>query len=726
MNRIPNKYWLSGPAAWLTAGITLLLAMASGQLAAAELPNRGLTAVESTTLPGDRALLVLRLSESAPEPQVFAVDKPARLSIDLPATRLNIDRRYQEINAGQVRAVAMAEAQGQTRVVVELTRMTAYDVQRTGSEIRITFGGNVEDTLSGLQPVSPASTDSPPVSRKARKNNVIEMIDFRRGESGEGRIIVKLGDERASVDIRQEGGKVVAEFFDVDIEDRLLRRLDVLDFATPVQYVDTRRSSGNTQITITPTPGSFFEQIAYQSEKTFTVELQPLSEAEIKEREEKEPSFSGERISLSFQSVDVRSVIQIIADVAGINIIADDKVQGEIALRLDNVPWDQALDIIMKSKGLDKYQEGNVIYIDTLDGIAAREAARSQVENQREKAAPLSLELIQVNYAKAAEIGALLERGKGGSGIEGQDSGFLSNRGTINVDERTNTLLIHDTRDRLEDLRRLITTLDVPIRQVLIESRIVIANDTFSRDLGVRHGLTALKATSNHFVSTTGGSSGTDGMANDFLNGGLPVALPAQGDRFNVNLPIANPAGRIALAVLGQDYLVDLELQAMQAEGKGEILSNPRVVTTDRQEATIKQGVEVPFQSVSQAGTNVQFKEAVLELKVTPQITPDDDIIMDLNVKKDEPDFANAVLGQPPLIKREVITQVLVSNGETVVLGGVFEATKGYNETKVPLVGDLPIIGNLFKTTSRENSKQELLIFVTPKLLTESLQLTTN
>lgn len=709
----------------LSLGLVILMPQSLMALES-DMPSRSLDAIESAALAGDRAQLIFTLSESAPEPEVFTVDKPARLSIDLADTRLSIDKRYQEINVGQIRAVAMAEAQGRTRVVIELTRLTAYDLERNGNQLSITFGGDLADSFSGLQASTPITESNPaPSGPTLPVRNKINLIDFRRGEAGEGRVIVKLDDEHAAVDVRQEGGKIVAEFMNIDIDERLIRRLDVLDFATPVQYIDSQDAGQNTKVIITPNPNEYYEQVAYQSETTFTIELQPLTQAEIKEREETEPTFSGERISLSFQSVDVRSVIQIIADVAEINIVADESVSGEMALRLDNVPWDQALDIIMKAKGLDKYQEGDVIFIDTLDGVSERESAKSKVLSQRERAAPLSLELIQVNYAKAAEIGALLQENQG-SGDEGSDStGFLSSRGSVTVDERTNTLLIHDTQERLEDLRRLISTLDVPIRQVLIESRIVIASDNFSRDLGIRHGLTALKATDNHFISTTGGSSGTDGMTNDFVNGGLPVGLPAQGDRFNVNLPIANPAGRIALAILGSDYLIDLELQAMQAEGDGEILSNPRVVTTDRQEAVIKQGFEVPYQSVSADGTNVQFKEAVLELQVTPQITPDDDIIMDLNVKKDEPDFANAVLGQPPLIKREISTQVLVNNGETVVLGGVFESTRSNGETKVPIVGDLPIVGNLFKTRSREDTKNELLIFVTPKLLTESLQLTT-
>lgn len=710
------------------ASITLSAFIILPNFAIAEVdstPSRSLLSLESASLPKDRAQLILKLSESAPEPEVFTVDKPARLSIDLPDTRLGIKKRYQEIDVGQVRAVAMAEAQGRTRIVVELTRLTAYNVKQSGNELRITFGGDLTDSFAEKQAPLAEPESAPAMSSPVMpEQNKINLVDFRRGEQGEGRVIMNLDDEHAAVDVRSESGKIIAEFMNIDIDPKLIRRLDVLDFATPVQFIDAKQSNGNTRIEITPNPNGYFEQVAYQSEKTFTVELQPLTQAEIKEREEVEPTFSGERISLSFQSVDVRSVIQIIADVAEINIVADDSVQGEMALRLDNVPWDQALDIILQAKGLDKYQEGNVIFIDTLEGVSARTQARGKVESQREKAAQLSLELIQVNYAKAGELATLLET-KTNAGGDEAESGFLSGRGTITVDERTNTLLIQDTRSRLEDVRRLVTQLDVPIRQVLIESRIVIASDNFSRDLGIRHGITALKATNNHFISTTGGAGGTSSMTDDFIGSGLPVALPNQNERFNVNLPVANPSGRIALAILGSDYLIDLELQAMQAEGKGEILSNPRVVTTDRKEAVIKQGFEVPFQSVSDGGTNVEFKEAVLELKVTPQITPDDDIIMDLNVKKDEPDFTNAVLGQPPLIKREVSTQVLVNNGETVVLGGVFEATKSNGVTKVPLLGDLPILGNLFKTTSVENTKNELLIFVTPKLLTERLQLTT-
>lgn len=743
MNR---KFQHSHPMRLQAFLVLLLMAGISLSVGAQdELPTRALESIDSASLPGNRAQLILMLSEDAPEPEVFTVDKPARLSLDLPQTRLLASNRYQEINVGPVRAVAMAEAQGKTRVVIELTQLTPYEVEQIGNELKITFGEK-SNTLASLPANPPAaaplgSADFAPSPAPREASKQIELIDFRRGENGEGRVIINMSDEHASIDVRQEGGKVIAEFMNIGINDRMLRRLDVLDFATPVQYIDARRSNGNTQVVITPVSNGYFEQVAYQSEKTFTVELQPLTQAEIKKREVEDPTFSGERISLSFQSVDVRSVIQIIADVADTNIVADDSVQGEMSLRLDNVPWDQALDIILQSKGLDKYEEGDVIFIDTLEHVSEREAARSQVQEERQKAAPLSLELFQINYAKAIEIGELLQNEEGASSDDGLDTGFLSKRGTITVDERTNTLLIQDTRERLEDLRRLITSLDVPVRQVLIESRVVIANDNFARDLGARFGVTALKATSNHFITTTGSTgatpgedsdgassgSGTDSMVNDFLDSGLPVGLPSADDRFNVNLPVANPAGRIALAVLGADYLIDLELQAMQAEGQGEILSNPRVVTTDRKEASIKSGFQIPVvvDGGGQGPATVRFVDALLRLTVTPSITPERDIIMDLVVTKDEPDFARAVLGIPPINKREVQSQVLVQNGETVVLGGVFEATKSQNVTKVPLLGDLPIIGNLFKVTNKSNTKQELLIFVTPKVLTESLQLTT-
>lgn len=719
-------------------------------------PSRALEKVDSASLPGDAVELTLTLTEDAPEPEIFTVDKPARLSLDLPDTRLATPRRYQDIKVGDIRAIAMAEAEGRTRVVIELTQMSPYEVTRDGNLLKVRFGTSAAPAFTRQviqEPIQAESLglDESPLYEKvaARKANQIELIDFRRGENGEGRVVINLTDEKASVDVRQEGGKVVAEFMNIGANERMLRRLDVVDFATPVQFVDTRTNQGNTQVVITPIPGSFFEQVAYQSEKTFTVELQPLTQEEVKRRLVEEPTFNGERISLSFQSVDVRSVIQIIADVADTNIVADDSVQGQMALRLDNVPWDQALDIILKSKGLDKYQEGDVIFIDTLEHVAQREAAKSVVAEERQKAAPLILELFQINYAKAQEIAELLKQkaeGSGGGEDSSSEDGFLSSRGTVTVDIRTNTILIQDTRDRLEEIRRLVTSLDVPVKQVLIESRVVIANDNFAKDLGARFGLTALKATSNHFVTTTGGTgattsqlndtdssddgtgpSGTTSMVDSFVSSGLPVGLPNVNDRFNVNLPVANPAGRIALAVLGADYLVDLELQAMQAEGQGEILSNPRVVTTDRKEATIKSGFQIPviLPGGGAGPDTVTFVDALLKLTVTPSITPERDIIMDLVVTKDEPDFARAVLGIPPINKREVTSQVLVQNGETVVLGGVFEATRSYNESKVPVLGDIPIIGHAFKTTNRSNTKQELLIFVTPKVLTESLQLTT-
>ena len=723
---------------------------------AAELSEaRVLQSIEYAASGDGTVVLTLELSKEAPEPTVFTVEKPARLSIDLPATGLALARRYEEINLGNVKAYAAAEGTNRTRVVVELDSLGPYTIQRVGNRIAIQFGEStgmmtsvesmpedsmveepfdapamvlesdpVDDDVAGLAvvDVEPIAIQSLPIVLETGITNV----DFRRGELGEGRVIITLSDPDTAVEVDQKGGSIVVQFEDADVRDDLVQRLDVLDFATPIKYVDTERNRKGATVTVVPLDKAYFEESSYYAGNQFIVELRPLTRAEEEELEER--TFRGERISLNFQSIDIRAALRIIADVAEVNLVVSDKVQGEMALRLDDVPWDQALDIILRTNGLGKRLEGNVLLIGPIEELASLEQAELKAKNAKQTLEPLISEILRVNFAKASEMATLLEETRNSGGKEGDGarySGLLSNRGSVTVDDRTNTMLIVDTREKLREIRRIIEILDVPIEQVLVESRIVVATDDFSKELGARFGVSALKATSGHFVTTNGSSEGNDGQVNTFINnGGLPAGLPSLNDRFNVSLPAAGAAGSIGLAILGADYLVDLELSAMQAEGEGEIISTPRVLTANAREALIKQGFEVPYQSSSaNTGTNVQFKEAVLELKVTPQITPDDRIIMDLNIKKDEPDFANAILGNPPLRKREITTQVLVSNGETVVLGGVYEQALSESVTKVPVLGDIPLIGRLFRNNLNNDSKNELLIFVTPKILKEGLRL---
>ena len=709
MTRI--KHRLTGTAALAAvvmtaslAGLMLISPVASAQA------SRALQSVDFVNLDSERLLLTLTLSEPAPEPVVFTIDKPARLSLDLPDTRIALAERYRKINVGKVRAVAAAEAKGRTRVVVELSETTAYTVRVDGNKVFIEL-----NTGAGNQPV---------VSRPAAgvmATSGISTVDFRRGEKGEGRIVVTLSDAATAVDVKEESGKVVARFKNARAVDTLIRRLDVLDFATPVKFIDVARDGINTVMTITPVTGSDFEQVAYQSGNTFTLELQPLSQEKLEDKRRNEPLYTGERISLSFQSVDIRSLLQIIADVAGTNMVVSDSVNGELAMRLQNVPWDQALDIILRTKGLGLRQQGNVMLVAPLGELAAREKEEAEAEKSKVTLAPLRSEIIQINYAKASEVANLLKAG---------ENSVMSERGRVNIDERTNNLLVLETREKLAEIRALIARLDIPVRQVLIESRIVIANDDYSREIGSRFGATAVgRAGDNGLVSTTGSSTGANVPVDSFLGNGrqFPVAVSGTPtDRFNFNLPASGNAGRIAFALLGSDFLLDLELSALQTEGRGEVVSTPRVITANAKQASIEQGREIPFQQAASSGaTTVSFKKAVLSLKVTPQITPDEKVIMDLEVNNDSQgqDVNTGNGGTAPSIDtRKVNTQVLVDNGQTVVLGGIYDQSKVDSVSKVPLLGDIPYLGRAFRFDSTRTSKRELLIFVTPRIVSEDLR----
>ena len=710
MTRI--KHCLTGTAALAAvaltasfAGLVLMSPVASAQA------SRALQSVDFVNLDSERLLLTLTLSEPAPEPVVFTIDKPARLSLDLPDTRLALAERFRKINVGKVRAVAAAEAKGRTRVVVELSETTAYTVRVDGNKVFIEL-----NTGAGNQPVI-----SRPAAAGAIATSGISTVDFRRGEKGEGRIVVTLSDAATAVDVKEESGKVVARFKNARAVDTLIRRLDVLDFATPVKFIDVARDGINTVMTITPVTGSDFEQVAYQSGNIFTLELQPLSQEKLEDKRRNEPLYTGERISLSFQSVDIRSLLQIIADVAGTNMVVSDSVNGELAMRLQNVPWDQALDIILRTKGLGLRQQGNVMLVAPLAELASREKEEAEAEKSKVTLAPLRSEIIQINYAKASDVANLLKAG---------ENSVMSDRGRVNIDERTNNLLVLETREKLAEIRALIARLDIPVRQVLIESRIVIANDDYSREIGSRFGATAVgRAGDNGLISTTGSNTGANVPVNSFLGNGrqFPVAISnSPTDRFNFNLPASGNAGRIAFALLGSDFLLDLELSALQTEGRGEVVSTPRVITANAKQASIEQGREIPFQQAASSGaTTVSFKKAVLSLKVTPQITPDEKVIMDLEVNNDSQgqDVNTGNGGTAPSIDtRKVNTQVLVDNGQTVVLGGIYDQSKVDSVSKVPLLGDIPYLGRAFRFDSTRTSKRELLIFVTPRIVSEDLR----
>ena len=700
--------------------VTIFLAMFAllALPAHAQVPTRALQSIDFVALPGDGVRLNMQLSEPAPQPYAFTVESPARISLDLPETRSAMAERYKKVGIGKVVSVATAEARGRTRVVIELAELVAYNVEVSGNNVAVSLAGRSDQAVAKTPSAGPGSVASRPAPPAATRQRITN-IDFRRGERGEGRIIVSLSDPSTPVDVREEAGNIVAEFKNTDLPERLVRRLDVLDFATPVKYIDANQTGIHTTLTVSPTSVGDFEQVAYQSGNVFTLELQPLTLSQLEEREREEPEYVGERISLSFQNVEIRALLQIIADVAGVNMVVSDSVSGSIALRLQNVPYDQALDIILRTKGLGKRQDGNVMLVAPVQELAAREKAELEARAQTDQLAPLRSELIQINYAKATTLAGLLRAG---------ENNLLSQRGRVSVDERTNTMLILDTREKLAEVRQLIQRLDIPVRQVLIESRIVIANTDFTKEIGTRFGVSAVAGNGdNGLISTTGSAEGNDTAIQDFTDAtpGFPVQVGALQDRFNVSLPVAGAAGSFALAVLGSDYLVDLELTALQAEGRGEVTSAPRVITANAKEASISQGVEIPFQEASSSGaTAISFKDAVLELTVTPQITPDERIIMDLAIKSDTvgAQVANVLGGTIPSIDtRKINTQVLVDNGETVVLGGIYEQTNNQLVTKVPLLGDIPVIGAVFRNKRNVSTKRELLIFITPRIISESL-----
>jgi len=706
---------LRNPLGWLAA---LVLLFASAGTYAQDAPGNTLQDIQVQSLPGQQVELRLILSGPAPEPLSFTIENPARIALDLPDTALGLSSRRRDVDLRMLDTVLTAEANGRTRVVLNLDSMVPYETRVSGNTVVLTLGEGGDmvaetTTFTGTPSTSPAA---------ASGRRAIENVDFRRTREGGGRVIIDLTDPSTPVDIRQEGGRVVAVFKGTELPGELIRRLDVQDFATPVTTIDAVRVNNDARVLISA--DGDYEQLAYQSDDVFTIEINPVVEEEEQAASlfAEDKAYEGERVTLNFQDIETRAVLQLLAEISGRNIVVSDTVQGNVTLRLNSVPWDQALDIVLTTKGLDMRQNGNVIIVAPAEEIAAREKADLEAKQAIQELEPLFSEFLQVNYAKAGDLAALIKEG---------ENSLLSDRGSVAIDERTNTLLVQDTVDRLRDVRRLVQTLDIPVRQVLIESRIVVVNDDFSRELGVRLGLTAVQENSSDgLFSVTGTSAGSDVITASALENladtgqPFPVEAPAVNNRYNVNLPVNNPAGQIALAILDSDYIVDLELSALQAEGRGEIVSTPRVITANQKEALIEQGVEIPFQESSSSGaTTTQFKKAVLSLTVTPQITPDDNIIMDLQVNSDSVGelVASATGGFVPSIDtREIRTQVLVRDGQTVVLGGIYETERREVANKVPLLGDIPGVGALFRSTQNVANKSELLIFVTPKILEEN------
>jgi type IV pilus assembly protein PilQ len=718
----PDRHGKSSQPAALSLGLGLVLvAFMAAMPALAQQGGRQLQSIDVQPLPGQGLELRLRMNAAAPEPMSFTIDDPARIAVDLPDTSLALPSTRQDINIGPVSTVLAAEANGRTRIVLNMSSLAPYTTRVEGDSVIIEIGGAGQAPTFAAQPAQGAAAPAAAAGPRAITN-----VDFRRGPDGAGQVLVELNDPRTTIDVREEGGRIIVEFSDTSLPTELLRRLDVSDFATPVATVDALRDNQDVRLVVTPVGSADYERVAYQADNRFTLELKEPPETEPENLDFFSPDreYVGEPLTLNFQALDTRAVLALLAEHSGLNIVVSDTVQGNVTLRLQNVPWDQALDLVMTTKGLGMRRNGNIIWVAPADEIAEREQAELQARQSRQELEPLRQELIQVNYARAADLATLI-RGSGAG------DAFLSSRGSIQVDPRTNMLLVQETSAALDEIRRLVETLDIPVRQVQIESRIVIVNDDYRRDLGVRFGSTIVRENSSDgMVSMTGTSAGSDTMVSSALNNlqstgsPFPVAIGAALDRYNVNLPVASPAGSIALAILDSDYLLDLELSALQAEGNGEIISAPRVITANNMEARIDEGVEIPYQESSSSGaTTTQFKEAVLSLTVTPQITPDDRIIMTLLVTKDSVgELVSSATGGfvPSIDTRSVQNQVIVNDGQTVVLGGIYETETREAVSKVPLLGDIPGLGYLFRTRSQINNKSELLIFVTPRILREN------
>ncbi len=725
MNKTNTRQLATSTLLWLAACV--LVGFVSNAAHAQGTPNK-LESIDVQNLSGQQLQLTLHHSAPPAEPVAFTIDNPARISLDLANTALALPSRRIDVRSAGVDSILAAEAAGRTRLVLNLDRVLPYQTRVSGNDIVLLIGGAAASPAAAAAASSGAAGSPMRATAAPSGPRAIRGIDFRRGAGGTGRVIVRLSDPRTPASLRQLGNQIVVDFAGAEVASNLARRYDAADFATPVSGFDVVRVGDGVRLSITA--AGDFEQLAYQSDDQYVVEVQPARKAAAKLDEKR--VYTGERLTLNFQDIETRAVLQLLADASGQNIVVSDSVSGSVTLRLQNVPWDQALDIVLRTKGLDKRRNDNVIIVAPTEELAAREKAELAARQDVQELAPLRSEYLQVNYAKAAELATLIKS-------QGAEGGLMSKRGSVSVDERTNTLLLQDSAEKLDDIRRLVGTLDIPIRQVQIEARIVIVSDDFTRELGARVGFSNFDFFGNDNLGYTSGSALTNDEAisdylerandNDLTNDGVPFVFSASPGvaprRYNVNLPVASPAGSIGYMLLGNDYLVDLELSAAQAEGRGEVISTPRVITANQREAIIEQGTEIPYQeSASSGATTVSFKKAVLSLKVTPQVTPDNRIILDLNVKKDS--IGQIIVGAggaqiPSIDTREITTQVLVNDGQTVVLGGILETERRETEKKVPYLGDVPVLGRLFKTTGKIQNKDELLIFVTPKILREGV-----
>ena len=675
--------------------------------------------IEFNSLPGGKFQIKMEFDSVPPVPVGYNIERPARIALDFPGVQSALDKKKYTLSYGNAQSVVILESQDRSRMVINLVELAAYTTTVEGNSLLIEVGNDgVRDYFKEAAP-----TLSKRIQGGALSGLGVSHIDFQRGEFGEGNVVIELTDDNVEVDVRFEGSEIRVDFANAAVSENLQRQYDVRDFATPVDQFAVRQTDRGTTVSVKPMGD--YDYLAYQTDNVYVLSVKPLTQEEVEEKR-REFAYVGEKLSLNFQDIKVRSVLQLIADFTELNLVTSDSVDGSITLRLQNVPWDQALDLILKTKGLDKRQVGNVLMVAPAAEIAERERQEIETRQQLQELAPLQTEFIRIRYADALELFKLFdpEEGESGEGGSGATVSILSPRGSVVVDERTNSLLITDTAEKIDEFRRLIKNIDVPLRQVLVEARVVIANKSFEEEIGIAWGGGGVGEAFGGDILGVGGSVDTLTNPDSVFDDG-PIIFPGANFVDFAADPTKNPAS-VALGVISDRFLLLAELSALEVTGNGEIISQPKVITGDKQEAEIKTGRELPFLEASASGrATVKFKEAVLSLKVKQSITPDDRLILDLKVKQDsggEDFIAGELNSQIPIIeKNEVTTQVLVDNGETIVLGGIFQESEQTTITKVPVLGDIPYVGKLFRRTLEENSKRELLIFITPRILADKI-----
>ena len=696
---------------YLHSGLrSALVLIATGFFTCAAIAAPTVQDIEFSSRPGSKFEVRLEFNETPPDFKTYAIEKPARIAVDFPGTGSALEQKRYSLPYGNAKKAVVLESGDRTRLVLELIKLVPFDTRVEGNSLYLLLG---QEGTDYLKPVGEPLQVKTAVVEVVEEDSRIRDLQFQRTGDGEGKLMLDLTNPSVDVNVYSEAGKINVQFMDTAVDERLIRRYDVTDFATPVDSVEVNTSQRGATLVLDTTGD--FDYLAYQTDNQYVVSVKPLSKKEL-ERRKNEFSYVGDRISLNFQDIQVRAVLQLIADFTEMNLVASDTVTGRITLRLQNVPWDQALELVLKTKGLDKRQVGNVLMVAPAAEIAERERQQIEANKQIAELAPLVSEFVRIRYANASDLVQLFAAGS-------EDGGNLTTpRGSVVVDDRTNSLIITDTAAKLAEIRELIELVDIPVRQVMIEARIVIAQSDASKNLGIEWGGGYSNKGDDSVTSISGDTTNVVDLTESAINGTDPtLSYPGA---LLVDLGVASNSG-FAIGYAASDLFLTAELSALEAEGEGEVVSQPKVITGDKQNAVIKSGTEIPYQESSASGeTTTSFKDAVLQLDVTPNITPDDRILLTLQVNQDSvgelvPSGRGGFI--PSIDTTQLDTQVLVGNGETVVLGGIFKTEDIESINKVPYFGDIPYVGAFFRSESTSHKKTETLIFITPRILADTL-----